>query len=79
MSFSLIDCLSVGVDRMERTFEPMRKQTGKRVLQTPGYIGAAMAKYLGIVLGIVASVPFGASAIYRIDTIAGTDEISLFW
>ncbi len=25
-SFSLIDCLSVGVDRMQRTFEPMRKQ-----------------------------------------------------
>jgi NAD(P)-dependent dehydrogenase (short-subunit alcohol dehydrogenase family) len=23
---SLIDCLSVGVDRMQRTFEPMRKQ-----------------------------------------------------
>ena len=25
-SFSLIDCLSVGVDRMQRNFEPMRKQ-----------------------------------------------------
>jgi len=25
-SFSLIDCISVGVDRMQRTFEPMRKQ-----------------------------------------------------
>jgi len=25
-SFSLIDCISVGVDRMERNFEPMRKQ-----------------------------------------------------
>ena len=25
-SFSLIDCLSVGVDRMQRNFEPMREQ-----------------------------------------------------
>lgn len=25
-SFSLIDCVSVGVDRMQRSFEPMRKQ-----------------------------------------------------
>jgi hypothetical protein len=27
MSFSLIDCITVGVDRMQRNFEPMRKQT----------------------------------------------------
>ena len=27
-SFSLIDCISVGVDRMQRNFEPMRKQGG---------------------------------------------------
>ncbi|MGA7078798.1 MAG: hypothetical protein ACLQEI_11280 [Terriglobales bacterium] len=25
-SFSLVDCLSVGVDQMQRNFEPMRKQ-----------------------------------------------------
>jgi hypothetical protein len=25
-SFSLIDCVAVGVDRMQRNFEPMRKQ-----------------------------------------------------
>ena len=25
-SFSLIDCISVGVDRMQRNFEPMRHQ-----------------------------------------------------
>ena len=25
-SFSLIDCISVGVDRMQRNFKPMRKQ-----------------------------------------------------
>jgi len=25
-SFSLMDCISVGVDRMQRNFEPMRKQ-----------------------------------------------------
>jgi hypothetical protein len=25
-SFSLIDCISVGIDRMQRNFEPMRKQ-----------------------------------------------------
>lgn len=25
-SYSLIDCISVGVDRMQRNFEPMRKQ-----------------------------------------------------
>jgi len=25
-SFSPIDCISVGVDRMQRNFEPMRKQ-----------------------------------------------------
>jgi hypothetical protein len=25
-SFSLIDCISVGVDRMQPNFEPMRKQ-----------------------------------------------------
>src|SRR5881398_2054672 len=25
-SFNLIDCISVGVDRMQRNFEPMRKQ-----------------------------------------------------
>jgi len=25
-SFSLIDCISVGVDRLQRNFEPMRKQ-----------------------------------------------------
>ena len=28
-SFSLIDCISVGVDRMQRNFEPMRKQVEK--------------------------------------------------
>ena len=27
-SSSLIDCMSVGVDRMQRNFEPMRKQVG---------------------------------------------------
>ena len=25
-SFSLIDCIAVGVDRMQRNFEPMRRQ-----------------------------------------------------
>jgi hypothetical protein len=25
-SFSLVDCISVGVDRMQRNFEPMKKQ-----------------------------------------------------
>jgi hypothetical protein len=25
-SFSLIDCISVGVDRMQRKFEPVRRQ-----------------------------------------------------
>jgi hypothetical protein len=25
-SFSLIDCISVGIDRMQRNFEPMRRQ-----------------------------------------------------
>jgi hypothetical protein len=25
-SLSLVDCISVGVDRMQRNFEPMRKQ-----------------------------------------------------
>ena len=25
-SFSLVDCISVGVDRMQRNFDPMRKQ-----------------------------------------------------
>jgi hypothetical protein len=25
-SFSLIDCIAVGADRMQRNFEPMRKQ-----------------------------------------------------
>ncbi len=25
-SFSLIDCVSVGVDRMQRNFEPMRRE-----------------------------------------------------
>ena len=29
-SFSLIDCISVGVDRMQRNFEPMRKQIEAR-------------------------------------------------
>jgi hypothetical protein len=29
-SFSLIDCTSVGVDRMRRNFEPMRKQVESR-------------------------------------------------
>lgn len=29
-SFSLIGCISVGVDRIERNFEPMRKQVGER-------------------------------------------------
>jgi hypothetical protein len=28
-SFSLIDCLSVGVDRMQGNFEPMRKQPSR--------------------------------------------------
>ena len=27
-SFSLIDCIAVGVDRMQRNFDPMRKQVG---------------------------------------------------
>ena len=32
-SFSLIDCVSVGVDRMQRKFEPMRKlEQGTQVL-----------------------------------------------
>jgi len=31
-SFSLIDCIAVGVDRMQRNFEPMRKHVdGKEV------------------------------------------------
>jgi hypothetical protein len=25
-SFSLVDCISVGVDRMQRNFQPMRRQ-----------------------------------------------------
>jgi hypothetical protein len=29
-SFSQIDCISVGVDRMQRNFEPMRKQVEAR-------------------------------------------------
>jgi len=29
-SFSLIDCVSVGADRMQRNFEPMRKQIEAR-------------------------------------------------
>jgi len=29
-SFSLVDCCSVGVDRMQRDFEPMRKQVEAR-------------------------------------------------
>ena len=29
-SFSLIDCISVSVDRMQRNFEPMRKQVDPR-------------------------------------------------
>ena len=28
-SFSLVDCISAGVDRMQRNFEPMRKQVEK--------------------------------------------------
>jgi len=32
-SFSLIDCISVGVDRMQRNFEPMRKHSGGVALQ----------------------------------------------
>jgi hypothetical protein len=26
LAFSLVDCISVGVDRMQRNFDPMRKQ-----------------------------------------------------
>ena len=33
-SFSLIDCISAGVDRMQRNFEPMRKQVEKYDTQT---------------------------------------------
>jgi hypothetical protein len=29
-AFSLIDCVSVGVDRIQRNFEPMRKQVEGR-------------------------------------------------
>jgi hypothetical protein len=29
-SFSLIDCITVGVDRMQRNFEPMRKQVAEK-------------------------------------------------
>jgi hypothetical protein len=29
-SFLLVDCISVGVDRMQRNFEPMRKQVEPR-------------------------------------------------
>jgi hypothetical protein len=32
-SFSLIDCISVGVDRMQRNFETMRKQRPSRTSQ----------------------------------------------
>jgi hypothetical protein len=35
-SFSLIDCISVGVDRMQRNFEPM----GKQVVASPRGVGA---------------------------------------
>jgi hypothetical protein len=30
-SFSLIDCISVGVDPMQRNFEPMRRIRGRRI------------------------------------------------
>ena len=31
-SFSLIDCISVGVDRMQHNFEPMRKDVTAKVV-----------------------------------------------
>jgi hypothetical protein len=29
-SFSLIDCITVGVDRLQRNFEPIRKQVAEK-------------------------------------------------
>ena len=41
-SFSVIDCISVGLDRMQRNFEPMRKQVAAE--KAPG-LTAGMSRF----------------------------------
>jgi hypothetical protein len=44
-SFSLIDCISVGVDRMQRNFEPMRKQVEAWQISEPTDVTAKVIIY----------------------------------
>jgi len=50
-SFSLIDCISAGVDRMQRNFEPMRKQVESWRAQQPPAEAAKLATYRAFVEG----------------------------
>jgi hypothetical protein len=50
-SFSLIDCVSVGVDRMLRNFEPMRKQVEAWQRSELTYVTAKVVIYEAFVEG----------------------------
>ena len=50
-SFSLIDCVSVGVDRMQRNFEPMRKQVKARQRSESTDVTAKVVIYEAFVEG----------------------------
>jgi hypothetical protein len=50
-SFSLIDCISVGVDRMQRNFEPMRKQVEASQRCELTYVTAKVVIYEAFVEG----------------------------
>jgi len=50
-SFSLIDCISVGVDRIQRSFEPMRKQVEAWQKSELTYVTAKVVIYEAFVEG----------------------------
>jgi len=50
-SFSLVDCISVGVDRMQRNFEPMRRQVESWRAEQPSAEAAKLTIYPAFIEG----------------------------
>jgi hypothetical protein len=65
-SFSLIDCISVGVDRMQRNFEPMRKQVETWQRSELTDVTAKVVIYEAFVEGKLAVLWWNRS--FRLDT-----------
>ena len=73
-SFSLIDCLSVGVDRMQRNFDPMRKQVEAWQRSEVTDVTAKVAIYEAFVEGKLEAPKHLARAVH--DLYFETTEIS---